>query len=153
MEVPVDNQQVSYTVAPCVFWLKLDASAVVPERKSAGAAGFDLHILDDVSILPGTCVRVRTGLAVSLPQGTVGLIKSRSSSFYSGLDLDGTVDSDYRGEVLLQIRNTTREYKSLKRGERVAQMVVLNLFNGASAEVTALDETARGVAGFGSTGK
>jgi dUTP pyrophosphatase len=136
-----------------VNWKVLDARAAIPERKTASAAGFDLCVLDITPIEPGTTVRAKTGLACALPYGTVGFIKPRSSAYFRGLDLDGTVDSDYRGEVLLQIRNTTAELVVLSAGERVAQMVVTSIFTGPSKQVESLDETGRGEGGFGSTGR
>lgn len=135
-----------------IQWKKLDQRATIPERKTAEAAGFDLCVLVDTLIRPGCIVRAPTGLAVAIPSKLVGLIKPRSSAFFRGLDLDGTIDSDYRGEVGLQIRNVTSESILLKAGERVAQMVVVGHYYGPSEEVEVLDETGRGAGGFGSTG-
>lgn len=136
-----------------IKWKKLNEGAIIPERKTAEAAGFDLCVLVDTLIRPHGITRASTGLACSLPYGTVGFIKPRSSTYFKGMDLDGTIDSDYRGEVLLQIRNTTNETIVLKAGERVAQMVVTVICPLASEEVNTLDETGRGEGGFGSTGK
>jgi dUTP pyrophosphatase len=144
---------VVYQREHCIHWQRLHEDAVVPLRKTPGAAGLDLHLIADILIPPGRTMKARTGLAMALPVGTVGFIKPRSSAFGQGLDLDGTIDSDYRGEVLLQIRNTSSESVHLKKGDRVAQLVVANISMAPSIEVRLLDSTARGAGGFGSTGK
>lgn len=136
-----------------VNWKVLDVRAKMPERQTKLSAGFDLCVLVDTLIRPGCTVRASTGLACALPYGTVGFIKPRSSAYFRGLDLDGTIDADYRGEVLLQIRNLHQENILLKAGERVAQMVVTSIFTGSSKQVDSLDETERGEGGFGSTGR
>jgi dUTP pyrophosphatase len=140
-------------VGNVIQWKKLNDLATIPERKTAEAAGFDLCVLVDTLIRPGAIVRAQTGLAVAIPYMYVGFIKPRSSAFFRGLDLDGTIDSDYRGEVLLQIRNVTDETIVLKAGERVAQMVLCYICSMDSEEVVNLEETGRGEGGFGSTGR
>jgi len=140
-------------VGNVIQWKKLNDAAVIPERKTAEAAGFDLCVLVDTLIRPGCIVRAQTGLAVAIPPMYVGFIKPRSSAYFRGLDLDGTIDSDYRGEVLLQIRNVTNETIVLKAGERVAQMVPCYICSMDSEEVVNLEETGRGEGGFGSTGR
>lgn len=135
-----------------IRWKKLDARAVVPERKTAGSAGFDLTAIESCTVWPNETVRLSTGLAVAIPEGYVGLIKPRSSSYFLSLDLDGTIDADYRGEIKLQIHNGFSESRLIKAGERVAQMVVVEVFRGDSVEVDELNDTARGQGGFGSTG-
>lgn len=138
---------------PILRWRKSDLKATVPERKTPGAAGYDLAPIVDMLIAAGRTCRLPTGLSVAIPEGFVGLIKPRSSAYFKGLDLDGTIDADYRGEISLQIRNSTQESVAIMAGERVAQMVVVPIFTGHSEEVEALDSTVRGEGGFGSTGK
>lgn len=135
-----------------VRFKKLSPEAIVPTRKTSESAGFDLHSLVDMYIPPGEIRRVPTGIATAIPAGYVGFVKPRSSVFFSGGDSDGTIDSDYRGEVMMQIRNVTRGNLRIEKGGRYAQMVVVP-FLGDSVEVEELDITERGTGGFGSTGK
>lgn len=134
-------------------WKRLDLKATVPERKTLGSAGYDLSSIIDFVVRPGETVRVSTGLAVAIPYGFVGLIKPRSSAFFKGLDLDGTVDADYRGELMLQVHNRSGQNHLIMAGERIAQMVVASYYQDTSKEVDSLDDTERGTGGFGSTGK
>jgi len=141
-----------------IRWLKVDPRAEVPVKKHWNDAGYDLAILEDVYIPAGRTRQVNTGLAVALPHNVAGFIKPRSSAFRDGLDLDGTIDAGYRGEILLQIRNLSGEGISLKAGRKVAQLVpvvVLNYgeFFSTSIDVTSLEWTTRGEGGFGSTGQ
>ncbi len=132
----------------------LDPKAVVPARHTPGAAGFDLAVLDHIGVPPGEMRVLRTGIAIALPQDTVGRIVPRSSSVRLGLYIDGTIDSDYRGELLLQVRNVGRAIVHLEAGQRIAQLLVVRLLPDASIiEVPVLGETERGERGFGSTGR
>lgn len=135
-----------------VKFKKLDPEAIIPTRKTADSAGFDLHSLEDRFIPPGQTMRIRTGIACAIPPGFVGLVKPRSSVFFKGGDLDGTIDADYRGELQLQIHNTTNWNFVVQKGERYAQLVVV-AYVAESMEVDELDPTDRGTGGFGSTGK
>lgn len=82
------------------------------------------------------------------------MVKPRSSAYRRGLDCDGTIDSDYRGEIYLSLRNLTDEAKSIRAGDRVAQMVLVTHHpEVAIREVLELDPSVRGQAGFGSTGR
>lgn len=137
---------------PIVAFKKLYRDAIVPTRGTPEAAGFDLYAYVDLYIPPGDVARVHTGIAVAIPKGYVGIVKPRSSIFYSGGDTDGTIDSDYRGEIFLQIRNLTGGNLRIVKGERYSQMVVLP-YCGDSIEVEELSDTPRGKGGFGSTGR
>ncbi len=137
---------------PVVRFKKLRPDATVPTRGTSEAAGFDLYAAEALYIPPGEHFRVPTGIACAIPAGYVGLVKPRSSIFYKGGDSDGTVDSDYRGELFIQIRNVTRGNFLVEKGARYAQMVIVP-YLGDSIEVDELDDTQRGIAGFGSTGK
>jgi dUTP pyrophosphatase len=135
-----------------VKFKKLTPEAVIPSRGTAGSAGFDLTTIEKAVINPGDTVRIRTGIAAAIPVGYVGLVKPRSSVFFKGFDLDGTIDSDYRGEILLQVRNLRPDAAVIEAGSRVAQMVVVQ-FMAVSEEVLVLSDTERGEGGFGSTNK
>lgn len=139
---------------PIIAFKKLNIDALVPMRGTPEAAGFDLFafVAKNLFIPPGEVYRVPTGIAVAIPKGWVGLVKPRSSVFYTGGDSDGTIDSDYRGEIFMQIRNLTRGNLRIVHGERYAQMVVVP-YCGDSIEVEELSDTARGKGGFGSSGK
>lgn len=132
---------------------KLYEDAKLPEYKTDGAAGLDLYFHHG-EWTDGELYRVWTGIAVALPHGTVGRIVSRSSMFRDGWIADGTIDQDYRGEVIVQLRCVSSWSASMpKPGDRVAQLLVLPVHRAVVTEVDELDDTARGTGGFGSTGK
>lgn len=128
-----------------------------PFYATAGAAGLDLTVFgEDVSILPGCHAVVKTGIRVAIPQGSVGLIYVRSSlGVKRGITLSnsvGVIDSDYRGELLVSLYNTTNRAVVLNSGERIAQLVVVPCPRHELEECDELDETDRGSGRFGSTG-
>lgn len=139
---------------------KLHEKAVVPHYATEGSAGLDLTVIsdNDTIVIPyQSTMLCRTGLAFEIPKGYVGLIYIRSS-VGSKLDLVlsnqvGVIDSDYRGEVMLPLRNLGRSARVINSGTRIAQMVITPI-NQVDIEITdELSETKRGVGGFGSTGK
>lgn len=139
---------------------KLNENAIVPTNGSEKAAGCDLyaHIDGVVLVIPaGQTVKVRTGIAVAIPDGYFGAIFARSGlATKSGLrpaNCVGVVDSDYRGEVIVALHNDSEEIRYVENGERIAQLVVMPYLPIDLYEVDELDETARGTGGFGSTGK
>jgi len=139
---------------------KLHEKAVVPHYATEGSAGLDLTVIsdNDTIVIPyQSTMLCRTGLAFEIPKGYVGLIYIRSS-VGSKLDLVlsnqvGVIDSDYRGEVMLPLRNLGRSARVINSGTRIAQMIITPI-NQVDIEITdELSETKRGVGGFGSTGK
>lgn len=139
---------------------RLREKAVLPTRGSDGAAGLDLYAcLDEpVIIEPRGLYKIPTGVAVALPdKNTVGLIFARSGlGVKHGVSLTnavGVIDSDYRGELLVGIGNTSEKPYVLSPGERFAQLVVMPVYETVLAETDDLGETERGTGGFGSTGK
>ena len=136
------------------------ADLPLPAYESAQAAGMDLRAAvpeDEPLILrPGSRFAVPTGLAFALPAGFEGQVRPRSGlAFKSGvtcLNTPGTVDADYRGEVKVILINHGEEDVTIRRGDRIAQLVVAPVVQAQWAEVASLDETARGAGGFGSTG-
>jgi dUTP pyrophosphatase len=132
---------------------KLVPEAKLPTRGTPYSAGLDLHVLNGGYIEPGETIRFGTGLAFAIPEGFEGHIHPRSSTFFKGMDLDGLIDSDYRGEVLLQIRNASKETIYLDPGQKVAQLVIRRVAWFSAVEAPALPLTARGAGGFGSTGR
>ena len=127
-----------------------------PTRGTGDSAGIDLYISDQfepklVILEPGRALVVDTGLAFELPSGTVGLLRPRSSAFKRGLTLNGTIDADYRGNVVLIIRNVSDKNVTLEAGKSYAQMIVVKYENLELIEGE-LSDTSRGTNGFGSTG-
>lgn len=148
---------------------RLDPRAKLPTYGSECAAGLDLYALEDVTLTPWRVHRVRTGIAIEIPPGFEGQVRGRSGLTSRGVFVElGTVDSDYRGEVgvLMHAFVETHDRASrknaarggercarIKAGDRIAQLVIAPVPRWRVVEVEALSETARGVGGFGSTGR
>ncbi|WP_280233109.1 dUTP diphosphatase [Nocardia cyriacigeorgica] len=137
--------------------LRLDPGIPVPTRAHPGDAGVDLCTTEDVILEPGERVLVGTGIAVALPVGTVGLIHPRSGlaakTGLSVVNTPGTVDAGYRGEIkVCLINHDPRTRIELRRGDRIAQLLVQRVELVDFAEVDRLDETTRGAGGYGSSG-
>jgi dUTP pyrophosphatase len=132
--------------------------AVLPRQMTAGAAGFDLTSVVELTLQPSRWAAVPTGLAVELPPGYEGQVRPRSglaAKFGVGLlNAPGTIDSDYRGEVQVLLINHGAEPFLIRPGERIAQLVVAAVAHPVElVEVPELGETRRGAGGFGSTGR
>lgn len=133
----------------------------LPEIQSEGAAGLDLlaAVPDDEPIIlkPGARELVPTGLLLELPLGTEAQVRPRSGLAVkygiTVLNSPGTIDSDYRGEVKVLLINLGEESFTIRRGERVAQMVVAAHVKVRLVPAKSLTDTERGTGGFGSTGK
>ena len=127
----------------------------LPSRATPGSAGIDLRAARDVSISSGGRAAVPTGFAIELPQGTEGQIRPRSGwaarDGLTVLNSPGTIDSDYRGEVMILLINHGVDRVMIKRGDRIAQLVVAPVLVMPIEEVHELPETER-VSGLGSTG-
>ncbi|MBI3288640.1 MAG: dUTP diphosphatase [Elusimicrobia bacterium] len=133
---------------------RLDPAATLPTRAHADDAGLDLYALEDAELAPGDGKLVRTGVAVAIPAGHVGLVCDRSSLAKRGLKTaGGVIDAGYRGEVGVMLWNIARQPQAVKTGERVAQLLVIPIAVPVPVESADLGETARGVGGFGSTGR
>ena len=130
----------------------------LPKYETSGSAGLDLlaAIDDDIIIKPNEVQLIKTGIAIALEKGFEAQIRPRSGlALKNGitvLNTPGTVDSDYRGEVCAIIINHSKIDFVVKRGMRIAQMVISRHEQAVIKEVTDLDETKRGAGGFGSTG-
>jgi len=129
-----------------------------PERATTEAAGFDLRarVDDDMELLPGARGVVPTGIAIALPPGFEAQVRPRSGlAMKHGLSVinaPGTVDSDYRGEIRVLLINLGQEPVCIRRGDRIAQLVVQRLPEIVLQEVPELPQTVRGAGGFGHTG-
>ncbi|MET3719724.1 MULTISPECIES: dUTP diphosphatase [unclassified Arthrobacter] len=135
----------------------LDAGLEAPSYAHPGDAGADLRARDDVVLQPGERKLVPTGVAIALPEGFVALIHPRSGlATKLGLTIvnaPGTVDAGYRGEISVTLLNTdSREAIQLRRGDRIAQMVIQRVEYAQFVPVNELSESVRGAGGFGSTG-
>lgn len=129
----------------------------LPAYATAGAAGMDVLSAEDVTLNPGMRHAVATGLSVAIPDGYEIQVRPRSGlAFKFGVTVPntpGTIDSDYRGELKVLMINHGTEDFPIKRGERVAQLVLAPVTQAGWVEVDVLDDTARGSGGFGSTGR
>jgi dUTP pyrophosphatase len=132
----------------------------LPAYETTGAAGMDLRAAvpadEPIVLRPGDRCAVPTGLAFALPDGFEGQIRPRSGLAarhgVTQVNTPGTVDSDYRGEVKVILINLGEEDFTIRRGDRIAQLVIAPVTRAAWREVDSLDETERGSGGFGSTG-
>lgn len=132
----------------------------LPAYQTAGAAGMDIAAAlgrDEVlTLAPGARALVPSGFAIALPEGYEGQVRPRSGlAFKHGvtvLNAPGTIDADYRGEVKVLLVNLGAEPFELRRGERMAQLVVQPVARAALAEMKELADSGRGAGGFGSTG-
>lgn len=132
---------------------KLTANARIPQRGSAGAAGFDIYCNDFIRLAPRVHCLLPTGIAMAIPHGWVGLIWPRSGlAAKNGIDtLAVVVDADYRGEVKVSLINHGHDVVEFKPGDRIAQILFQPVLL-QSVEVDELSDTIRGAGGFGSTG-
>lgn len=149
------------TVSVCLMRLPHAQGLPLPAYETAHAAGMDLRaaVPDDapLTLPPGGWALAPTGLAIALPEGYEAQIRPRSGLAakhgVTCLNSPGTIDADYRGELKVILINHGPEPFVIRRGERIAQMIVAPVVQATWAEVDSLDETARGEGGFGSTGR
>ena len=135
---------------------KLNPSAILPSYAREGDAGLDLRAAHDATLEPGGRGLVGTGLAVAIPPGYAGLVLPRSglalSQGVTVLNAPGLVDAGYRGELKVLLVNHGDKPVTVRRGERVAQLVVQSVERAEPIEVGELPASERGAGGFGSTG-
>jgi dUTP pyrophosphatase len=141
-----------------VRFKRLRPGAVLPRYMTAGAAGMDLSSAADgpVTLEPGARVGVPTGWAIELPTGSEGQVRPRSGLAakhgVTVVNAPGTIDSDYRGELVVLLVNLGREPHVIAPGDRIAQLVVAPVVQATVEEANALSDTTRGAGGFGHTG-
>lgn len=137
----------------------LTKTARMPEKKSAGAVAWDLYWdaedrVFDRQLPVGGRALLSTGVAIELPPGYEAQIRGRSSYNVAGLWVAmGTIDSDYRGAIYVSVHNVGPNCQSIKRGDRIAQLVIQKLPKVTLVQADELSETERGDKGFGSTGR
>lgn len=131
----------------------LEKNAIMPERAHETDAGLDLFSPIDFYIKPHGRFTVFTGVHIELPEGTVGEIRAKSGLMKEcGIITQGTIDEGYTGVIGVTLINTSDEYKSFQRGDKVAQLVVVKCEYPTLEVVDSLAKTERGNKGFGSTG-
>ena len=148
--------------APVVPILRLphNPDLPLPAYETAQAAGMDLRAAvpedEPVILRPGSRHAVPTGLAFALPDGFEAQVRPRSGLAakhgVTCLNTPGTIDADYRGEVMVILVNLGEDDFTIRRGDRIAQLVIAPVVQARWSEVASLDETVRGAGGFGSTG-
>ena len=133
---------------------KINSEARVPEYAHKNDAGMDLFSVERIVLLPGEMKICKTGIAMKIPDGFVGLIwdKSGIASRFSIKTMGGVIDSGYRGEVGVILKNLSDEKYEINKGDKIAQMLIQEVKCPTIEEVDELDETDRGDGGFGSTG-
>lgn len=133
---------------------KLREDAVVPVYAHSGDAGMDLYSVEQVTLAPGGRAGVATGVAMSIPEGNVGLVWEKSGrAAAEGLStMAGVIDAGYRGEIVVVLRNSGDEPIVIEPHQKIAQLLIQPVVRGEITEVQELDDTPRGDGGFGSTG-
>jgi dUTP pyrophosphatase len=143
---------------PVVKIRKLKEDAIVPKYMTDAAAGMDLYSAndDDILLLPGRRALVSTGIAIALPKGFEAQIRPRSGlAIKHGVTLvnsPGTIDADYRGEIMAIMINLGDKAFVISKGLRIAQMIIGKVYTAKITISESLDETKRGSGGFGHTG-
>lgn len=148
--------------------MKMDKNAIIPVFKRQGDAGRDLYTLKETIIPPNQTVAIRTGICMALPENTVGFVRPRSGITLNGLECqvvesnttikarlvvkEGTVDSNYRGDINIIVKNESEVPVIVPAKTRLAQIVICNITINELEEVNDLNETNRGTNGFGSSG-
>ncbi len=134
---------------------KLHPAAKLPSYAHVSDAGMDLYVCEAIEVVSGQRVQIRTGIALAIPTGYVGLIWDKSGlSHKSGLKtLGGVIDADYRGEIMVGMINTSADTYTFAVGDKVAQLLVQKIEHPTLVEVFEMESTARDSGAFGSTGK
>ena len=137
---------------------KLDRTLTIPKQAHDGDAGYDLISAIDATIRPGERLLVPTGIALQIPSGYGGFVQPRSGlAIKQGIGLvnsPGLIDSSYRGEIKVIMINLDKKKEfSIKRGDKIAQLVVQKVIEFQFEEVDELDDSDRGAGGFGSSGR
>jgi dUTP pyrophosphatase len=137
---------------------KLTKNAIIPTYGTEFSAGADLYsgMEENVTIHPGETQFIKTGIALEIPTGLVGLVYARSGmACKKGIapaNKVGVIDSDYRGEIMVALHNHADDAVTICPGDRIAQLVLAPFITAAFEAVDELDDTVRGEGGFGSTG-
>lgn len=137
--------------------IALDPGAYMPTRAHEWDAGMDLYAMKDVWLRPCSAEFFDTGVHIAVPRGYVGFVKPRSGLMrQNSMKTDGTIDADYTGSIGVTLFNHSRKDVYIKRGDRIAQLVIVPCLIPKAEDlelVDTLEETERGAGGFGSTGR
>ena len=137
--------------------IKRNEGALLPSYATEGSSGMDLCAVEDAVVEPSTTKLIPTGCFIEVPFGYEAQVRPRSGLAVKHsigiLNSPGTIDSDYRGEIKVVLTNFGREDFSVRKGDRIAQLVIAPVVRAEWEEVDALQETVRGHGGFGHTGK
>ncbi len=138
---------------PKIMKVKLNGNAVLPKRAHPTDAGFDLCTPAKVYLDSHGSAIIDTGVCVELPEGTYGVVASKSGLFFKdNIFTTGTVDEGYRGSIKVKLVNLSGEPKKFEKGNKIAQLIIVPYERPLVSEVDKLSETDRGEGGFGSTG-
>lgn len=153
-QYPIDKSAPRYA-GRTIKVKRLDDKATIPTRANSYDAGWDLYASKPRGLAPNQRAMFSTDISFEIPEGFVGLIWPRSGlSVKKGIDvLAGVVDSGYRGEVKVCLLNTGHEWLEVQEGDRIAQILFQEIPEFQLQEVTVLQNSDRGVGGFGSSGK
>jgi len=147
------------TIRFCRIDPKANADIPLPRYMTPQAAGMDLHaaVMQELILEPGAIHLIPTGLMMAIPNGYEAQIRPRSGlAVQHGVGLinsPGTIDADYRGEVQVALINLGKNAYTIRRGDRIAQMIIHRVYQAGLEEVNSLDKTSRNAGGFGHTGK
>jgi dUTP pyrophosphatase len=136
-----------------VEYTKLSDNAIEPSVATPGSAGLDLYSTHDAEVRHGQITKVSTGIALTLPGTSVGVIKPRSGlAFKHGIDIvGGVIDNDFRGEIIVGLTKLTSGRVKIEQGQKIAQMLIHDVHFPELKAVNKLGETLRGDKGFGSS--
>ncbi len=134
--------------------VKLEEKAIMPTRAHSTDAGLDLYAPYNQEVPPKRSVVFDTGVHIELPQGTAGLLVSKSGlSTKYNLMSSGLIDEGYTGSIRVQLYNHSDQWYTVKRGDKISQLVIIPVFTPEIELVDKLEETERGNKGFGSSGR
>lgn len=142
------------TDIPTIRVMKLDPEAKIPTQGSEEAGGLDLRIMESVTIPAGQRATLKTGIALAVPTGMVGLIwpRSKLANHYGVSVLAGVIDADYRGEIMVSLLNTGLDPVELRKFDKCAQLIIQPSYSWLPLDiVTTFEETKRGTSGIMST--
>ena len=134
--------------------IMLDPKAIMPKRAHFLDAGLDLLTPEYVTILPGKMRQIDTGVHIELPPRTVGIVQSKSGLAAKGIvAIAGVIDEGYTGSIAVMLENHSPAAQEFKRGDKIAQLIIMPILAPSLTLVDELSSTARGNCGFGSTGR
>lgn len=132
----------------------LDPGAYMPEYAHSTDAGADLKSPVCGNVYPGDSIIIDTGVHVEIPRGYVGMIKSKSGlNVNNGILSEGVIDAGYTGSIRVKLYNHGENEYTVKRGDKISQLVIMPVHHATFEQVDTLEETERGNGGFGSTGR